>query len=143
MSASPLLSYSVLSPYSVMKGLILLLIPPRDGWMHSTCFLQSSCVCTSCPLPFLSIAPSHFTCCGCRVRLSALEAFSYFKQSNYTHIYTHNQQLKRREESQCFGFGLFEGGLSSHGDLTEVLVFSSVLQSNAVRDYCGYFPASG
>lgn len=42
--------------------------------MHSTCFLQSSCVCTSCPLPFPYIPPSPSTCCGCLLRLSTLEA---------------------------------------------------------------------
>lgn len=41
-----------------MKSFFLLLTPRRDRWMLSTCFLQSSCVCTSRP-PLSYSHPLH------------------------------------------------------------------------------------
>lgn len=60
----------------------LFLIPWGEGWMHSTCFLQNSCMHTSCSHSSLSTSFSQSTCCGCLVGFSTPEAF----QATQTHI---------------------------------------------------------
>lgn len=111
--------------------------------MRATCFLKSSCACTSCPLPFPSVSASHSTCCGCRVRLSTLEAFH---ASNSLITHTHRQSPAHsspiissfssfseegRRQSVFWVWlaqALLKGGLGSHSGLTvEVLVCRSVL----------------
>ncbi len=144
-------------PTRFMKALILLFTLLRDGWVHSTCFLQSSCVCFSCPLPFSSISPFHSTCCGCWVGLRTLVAF-HASNSLITHTHTHNCQLiapqssppplplRKGEESQCFGYGWPELGYKVVLVLTvgwQLKFWGMVVHCHAVGACCGYFPASG
>ena len=130
--------------------------------MHSTCFLQSSCACASCPLPFPSIAPSHSTCCGCRVGLSTPEAFH---ASNgviahthmHTHTHTHTFASSKlpshllpsclcRGESESV-FWVFVWPELSYKVVSVLMVFRrlkfrcSVMHYHAARGD-GYFPAS-
>lgn len=67
----------------------LFLIPWGEGWMHSTCFLQNSCMHTSCSHSSLSTSFSQSTCCGCLVGFSTPEAF----QATHTHTNTHPNHL--------------------------------------------------
>lgn len=115
------------------KSFILLFTPRRDGWTHSTCFLQSSCVCSlQFHLLWASDGAQHPRGVSC------------FRQSNYTrrqlptHSFTNlflpfflclhkcplifarspRSQGMEEEERQCCwsgrpSFGL-HGGLASH-----------------------------
>lgn len=71
-------SYPLLHLLFFISSLIFILfflIPWGEGWMHSTCFLQNSCMHTSCSHSSLPTSFSQSTCCGCLVGFSTPEAF--------------------------------------------------------------------